>query len=53
MRELGNSFTDTENELFHIISQTIMAKESADSVKNALSMTENQYNDYVLARIIK
>ena len=30
-----------------------MVKESADSVKNALSVGENQYNDYVSARIIK
>ena len=33
MRDLGNPFTDTEGELLHIISKTIMAKESVDSVK--------------------
>ena len=53
MRELGNPFTDTEGELLHIISKTIMAKESVDSVKKVLSIGENQYNDYVSARIIK
>ena len=53
MRELGNPFTDTEGELLHIISKTIMAKKPADSVKNAISIRENQYNDYVSARIIK
>ena len=53
MREHGNLFTDTEGELLHIIRKTIMAKESANSVKNALSIRENQYNDYVSARIIK
>ena len=34
MRELGNLFTDTEGELFHIISKTVMPKESVDSVRN-------------------
>ena len=53
MRELGNPFTDTEGELLHIISKTIMSKKPADSVKNAISIRENQYNDYVSARIIK
>ena len=53
MRGLGNPFTDTEGELIHIISKTIMAKESVDSVNNALSIGENQYNDYVSVRIIK
>ena len=53
MRELGNPFTDTEGELLHIISKTIMAKESVDSNKNALSIGEDQYNDYISARIIK
>ena len=53
MRELGNPFTDTEGELLHIISKTIMAKESVDSVKKVLSIGENQYNDYISARIIK
>ena len=53
MRELGNSFTDTEGELLHIISKTIMAKESVDFVKNALSIRENQYDDYTSARIMK
>ena len=32
MRELGNPFTDREGELLHIISKTVMAKESVDSV---------------------
>ena len=41
MRELGNPFTDTEGELLHIISKTIMAKESVNSIKNALSVQEN------------
>ena len=41
MRELGNPFTDTEGELPHIISKTIMAKESLDSIKNTLSVREN------------
>ena len=53
MRELGNPFTDTEGELLHIISKTIMSKKPVDSVKNAISIRENQYNDYVSARIIK
>ena len=30
-----------------------MTKESVDSVKNALSIGENKYNDYVSTRIIK
>ena len=30
-----------------------MAKESVDSVKNTLFIGDNQYNDYVLAQIIK
>ena len=30
-----------------------MSKKPADSVKNAISIRENQYNDYVSARIIK
>ena len=42
MRELGNPVTDTESELLHIISKTIMAKESVDSVKNALSIGKKQ-----------
>ena len=42
MKELGNPFTNTEGELLHIISKTIMAKESVDSVKNALFIGENQ-----------
>ena len=42
MRKLGNPFTDTEGELLHIISKTIMAKESVDSVKNALSIGKKQ-----------
>ena len=41
MRELGNPFTDTEGELLHIVSKTIMAKESVNSIKNALSVQEN------------
>ena len=53
MRELGNLFTDTEGELLHIISKTIMAEESVDSIKNALSIGEDQYNDSISARIIK
>ena len=52
MRELGNPFTNTEGELLHIISKTIIAKEFVDSFKNALSIRENQYTNYVLARII-
>ena len=36
MRELGNPFTDTEGELLHIISKTIMAKESVHSVKKVV-----------------
>ena len=53
MRELGNPFNDKEGELLHIISKTVMAQESVDSVKNALSIGEYKYNDYVSARIIK
>ena len=53
MRELSNPVTDAEGELLHIISKTIMAKESVDSFKNAFSIGENQYNDYVSAGIIK
>ena len=30
-----------------------MTKESVDSVKNALSIGENKYNDYFSVRIIK
>ena len=41
MRELGNPFTDAEGELIHIVSKTIMAKESVNSIKNALSVQEN------------
>ena len=41
MKELGDPFTDTEGELLHIISKTIMAKESVDSFKNALFIGEN------------
>ena len=32
MREVGNPFTDRKGELLHIISKTVMAKESVDSV---------------------
>ena len=53
MRELSNPVTDTEGELLHIISKTVMGKESVESLKNALSIGENQYNDYVSAGIIK
>ena len=41
MRELDNLFIETKDELLHIISKTIMAKKSVDSVKNALSILEN------------
>ena len=49
MREFDNPFIDTEGGLLHIISKTIMTKKSVDSVKNALSILENQYNDYASA----
>ena len=53
MRELGNPFTDTDSESLHIVSKTIMAKESVNSVKSVLSIGENQYNDCVSTQIIK
>ena len=52
MRQLGNPFDDSENQLIQIVSRTIMNEESTNSVLNTKDPGISQYQSYVYDRLV-
>ena len=51
MRELGNPFAQTDNNLVNLISKNIMDDDAVASVRNAASIGKVQYDTFTLKRL--